>query len=651
MASFPQLFQPIELGRTTVRNRIFNPPHGTSLGRNGRVTDELIAYHETRAKGGVGLIVLEGITVHSSYGFSDAFLYAGDDAVIPGLSELHRACRDQGVPVFGQLFHAGRAVRASHDGSRPRSYSASAVPDERYRIVPIAMPTSMVWEVIEAYHGAARRLAEAGLDGVEILASMGYLVAQFLSPHTNLRSDEFGGDLAGRFKLLREILVGARHAIGRDKTLGVRLTLSEMTENAISPGDMLAFCKMIDAEDLVDYYSVISGSSASPEGWVHVFPPMAIEPGYVASDSSALKQVVSKPVLVAGRINQPQLAEQILTKGHADMVGMVRALIADAEFPAKARDGRADDIRACIACNQACVGHRLANHAISCIQNPVTGRERELGQTDPARFPRKVMVVGGGPAGMKAAVLAASRGHDVTLYERNRHLGGQAALAQMLPGRSEFGGVITNLARELERSGVAVVKNREIGPADVSEINPDVVVIATGAKPCLPNLELEGAHVLDSWSVAAGNANVGTRVVIADWACDWSGLGLAEKLARDGCHVRLMVGGTVAGELIPGVVRDHWIGVLHRLGVEIVPYARFCGADSDTAYFQHMTGGDPIICDGVDTIVTCYAPASETSLVEALDDFPDQILTIGDAAAPRTVEEAILEGFRAGIRI
>ena len=634
-----------------MKNRIFNPPHGTTLSHQGRVTDELIAYHEMRAKGGVGLIILEGMTFHPTYDYKDAFLYAGDDSVISGLSRLHKACDAHDVPVFGQLFHAGRAVRLSRDGSKPLSYSASSVADERYRTIPVSMPNEMVWEIINDYSSAAGRLVEAGLDGVEILCGFGYLVSQFINPHTNQRDDEFGGSAENRFRFLREILRLTRKILGTEKTLGVRISISEMTNTSMDPNDMLEVCKTIEQEDLVDYFSVISGSSAAPEGWVRVFPPMAIDPGFATEDASSLKEVVSKPVLVAGRINQPQLAEQILAENSADMVGMVRALIADPQFPNKAVSGRSEDIRACIGCNQACVGHRLAHHPISCIQHPVSGRELVLGSPAVVRSALDIWVVGGGPGGMKAASVAASRGHNVTLIERSKQLGGQVNLAQALPGRAEFGGVTTNLKRELELAEVTPIMGTEVNLSLVQESAPDFVVMATGAIAQLPDVEIDGAHIVDHWSVLRGEANVGSRVVVADWSCDWSGLGMAEKLARDGCQTRLASGGTVAGESIQGIVRDQWIGELHKLNVELVPYARFIGADCDTAYFQHMISGEPIIFEQVDTVVTCFAPKPENALADELKRSGLKIEIIGDAVAPRTVEEAVLEGCRIGSQI
>ena len=249
---------------------------------------------------------------------------------------------------------------------------------------------------------------------------------------------------------------------------------------------------------------------------------------------------------------------------------------------------------------------------------------------------------------MKAAAVAAGRGHDVALYEKSRSLGGQALLAQLLPGRAEFGGIVTNLAREVELSGAGVCMGTEVTADTVREAGPDAVILATGALPRHPNPEhVDGAHMVDAWAVVDGRANVGTSVVIADWRCDWIGLGVAEKLARDGCRVRLMVSGIVPGEMIQGVVRDQWIGDLHRLGVEMVPYMRFHGADEDSAYFQHQINGEAVVCDEVDTVVTCSANKAEDGLLRGLEELGIPVHPIGDCVSPRTAEEAVLDGLKA----
>jgi len=653
MTGFPHLFEPITIRGHTIPNRLFFPPHGTSMGEGGLVSDQLIAYHEARAQGGVGMIVVEGMSMHPSFGIASGYLLADRPEIVPGFRRLADRIHGHGTTILGQLFHPGAAMRGTVDGSRRPVISASAVPFERYSLMPTPATHAQIADLVEAYALASGHIVEGGLDGVEILASMGYLIAQFLNPRTNVRDDQYGGVVENRSRFLVEILQAVRARIGDGPILGIRISDGDETPHAMQASDVLAVCRHLQGLRLVDYVSVIGGNTATARGWIDVFPHMAIEPGHVAGAAAALKKELSVPVLVTGRINQPQLAEDIVASGGADMVGMVRALIADPFFAEKARDGRPDDIRACIGCNQACVGHRLQHFVVSCIQHPETGRELAFGHVKPPAAQRKtVWVAGGGPGGMKAAAVLAERGHDVTLYERTGQLGGQALLAQALPGRDEFGGIVTNLGREMELSGVTVVRNTDLTAAMVRDANPDAVVVATGGFPYRPAVEgEEDAHVVEAWSVIRGEANVGGSVVIADWKNDWIGLGLAEKLARDGCRVRLAVTGIVPGQNVQDSVRDHWIGQLHRLGVELIPYARLFGADGDTVYLQHTVTDDPIICDDVETLVLSQGTASDNALAAGLEGWPGEVHVIGDALSPRTAEEAVLDGLKAGMVI
>ena len=257
-------------------------------------------------------------------------------------------------------------------------------------------------------------------------------------------------------------------------------------------------------------------------------------------------------------------------------------------------------------------------------------------------------MVGGGPGGMKAAVVAAERGHCVTLYEKSSRLGGQALLAQALPGRSEFGGLVTNLETEIRRHEVVVKKNTEASAASLLNDPPDAVIVATGATPYLPPGEFEEAHVVTAWDVIENRANVGRSVVVADWRCDWVGLGLAEKLASEGCSVTLCVNGEMAGQSIQGYVRQQWAGRLHQLGVKVVPYMRLFGADADTVYMQHVMTGDAILHEDTDTLVLAYGHEAELGLYNALEGKIDDLHAIGDCVSPRTAEEAVLEGLKVG---
>ena len=650
--SFPHLFTPLRIRGVEIRNRILSTGHGTFLAEHGAPGDRMIAYHEARARGGAGLIVTEATVVHQSAAYSDGILQVRDEASGPGLRRLADAVKRHGCAIFGQLFHPGREVLHTVDGTAPVAYSASSMPNERFHIMPREMPPGLIAEVVEAYGKGAERMMRAGYDGVEVIASQGYLPAQFLSPRVNLRGDRYGGGFENRLRLLREIAEAVRANLPDDKVLGLRISGDEMGPEGLQPDETLDIIAAIAGDGAFDYVNVIAGSSATLGGSVHIVPPMNIEPGYVAPFAAAVKQRVELPVFVAGRINQPQMAEQIIAAGQADMCGMTRAMIADPEIANKAREGRVDDIRACIACNQACIGHILEGHGLSCIQHPETGRELEFGARVPAERPLKVLVAGGGPAGMKAAAVAAERGHRVTLYESAARLGGQVLLAQLLPGRAEFGGLVTNLAHEMELAGVRVVTNTPVTRELVEAEAPDVVVVATGARVRRPAIEGEDeAHVVDAWSVIRDQANVGADVVIADWRCDWIGLGLAEKLARAGSRVRLVVNGYMAGQTIQQYVRDRWLGELHRLGVEIIPMARLFGVDADTVYFQHTTSAEPIICAGMETLVLSQGHESVDRLADELADWPGAVHRIGDASAPRTAEEAVLDGLRVASRI
>ncbi|MDA1070882.1 MAG: FAD-dependent oxidoreductase [Proteobacteria bacterium] len=646
---FPHLFSPLQIKNVTLKNRIFSTGHMTTLVTGYKPNEDLAAYHEARARGGAGLVVIEVASVHSSAIYPSHTIMADTDDCIPGYQRIARAVHQYDCRAFGQLFHPGRENFESVDGSAPVAYAPSAVPNERFHVMPRPMSRALIHDVIDGYGDAAVRLREGGLDGVEIVASHGYLPAQFLNPKVNLRTDDYGGSLENRVRFIAEIVQNVRAKVGEDFVVGLRISGDEQSYDGLELAGATAAIELLEAAGGLDYYNVIAGSSASLGGSVHIVPPMFIENGYVAPYAATIRAKVKAPVFVAGRINQPQQAEEILKSGQADMIGMTRAQIADPEMANKAREGRIDDIRACIGCNQACIGHMHMGYGISCIQHPETGRELAFGTRRPAARARKVLVAGGGPGGMKAAAVAAERGHEVILCEAAAQLGGQALLAQALPGRAEFGGIVTNLAREMELAGVTVRRNTNVDRALIEAEAPDAVIVATGARPAPVAIEgAEEAHMVEAWAVIRGEANVGGRVVIADWRCDWIGMGLAEMLARNGCDVTLAVDGYMPGQTIQMYVRDHWAATLQKLGVKVIPYARLFGADSSSAYLQHVTSGEPIILEDIDTVVTALGHNSVTTLADALEGWGGEVHLVGDCLAPRTAEEAVLDGLKVG---
>ncbi|MEZ5923304.1 MAG: FAD-dependent oxidoreductase [Hyphomicrobiaceae bacterium] len=649
MPPFPRLFSPFTLRNTEIRNRILSTGHQTYLAHGGLPGEDFVAYHEARAKGGVGLIVVEAARFHHT-GFTESpeLVVARDDC-IPGLKTLAGAVHRHGARIFGQISHSGRVTKRLSGGLRGVAYAPSVVPDQRFHTMPRQISVDLIEELIEEAGKAARRFGEAGFDGIELLASHGLLISDFLNPRHNRRTDRYGGSFENRLRFLADLLAAVRKNLGEGPVLGIRISAEEVEPGGLERDEVIAVCNALKAKGAIDYVNTTFGSMQGLGGSVHVVPPMEIPHAYVAPKAGTLRAAVGLPVLVAGRINQPQIAEQVLTAGQADMCGMTRALISDPEMPNKARAGRADDIRACIGCNQACIGHYHMGYAISCIQNPVTGRERKLDRLETAGRAKRVLVAGGGPAGMKAALTAAERGHRVSLWEAKPRLGGQVLLAQRLPERAEFGGLVTNLEHEMRKAGVEVRLSTPVSPEVVRREAPDAIIVATGAIPYRPAIEgAEDAHVLDAWAVLEGRANPGGRVVVADWRCDWVGMGLAEKLAREGRHVRLAVTGTHAGQNLQQYLRDHWAGKLHKLGVEVIPYARLFGVDADTAYFAHIVSGEPIIAGEVETVVLALGHVPETTLETELESLGIPLHLAGDCLSPRSAEEAVYEGMMAG---
>ncbi|MBS7562182.1 FAD-dependent oxidoreductase [Pseudomonas sp. RC4D1] len=643
-SAFPHLFAPLQIRGKRLKNRIMSSGHDTSMPTDNLVNEQLIAYHRARAEGGVGLIVLQVAGVHDSARYTSHVLMATDDACIDGYRRLAETCHAHGTVVLSQIFHPGREIMESADGLLAVAYAPSAVPNERFRVMPRALDQDMIDEIIQGYADAARRLHQAGLDGVELVASHGYLPAQFINPRVNRRTDGYNGELEQRLRFIREILGAMRASTDAEFIIGLRISADERDPEGLTEDESLAAVQLLQGQ--LDYVHIVAGTSASLGGAVHIVPPMAVEAAYLAREAGTFKAKLSIPLFVTGRINQPQEAEAIIAKGQADVCGMTRALICDPQMPNKSERGHSEDVRACIACNQACIGHFHKGLPISCIQHPETGRELLYGQPKPSARGKRILVVGGGPAGMKAAAVAAQRGHRVTLYEASAQLGGQIQLAQLLPRRSEFGGASTNLQREMQLAGVEVVRNTRVDRALIERENPDHVIIATGAQPYWPNFERGGdLQVVDAWQVLRDEVQLGRSVVVADWRCDWIGPGIAERLVRAGHQVQLAVNGTHCGESLPLYVRDQMAGELHKLAIPIIPYARLYGCDDSTVYLQHTASGEPMLLENVDSLVLCQGHQSVDDLGQQLKGLvPFQ--RIGDCLAPRTVEEAIHEGLK-----
>ncbi len=642
-SSFQHLFSPLQIGSMTVKNRIFSSGHDTCLPTSDFVNDALIAYHVERAKGGVGLIVMQVSGVHETARYSSHLLMATNDGCIAGYEKLATALHAYGTKLIGQLFHPGREIMETKDGLQPIAYSSSATPNERFFQMPRPMSKAMIEEVVAGYASAAKRMQTAGLDGVEIVASHGYLPAQFISAAVNQRRDEYGQD---KQLFVRQVIEAVRQACGDEFVVGMRISADEYDHAGMQADEALA--ATLEVQGALDYISLTVGTSSTFAGAQHIVPPMSVEQDYLQAVASRWKQQLQVPLMVAGRMNQAQKAELALQAGAVDMCGMTRALICDPQMPNKAMVGQLDDIRACIACNQACIGHFHKGLPISCIQHPQTGREVQYGQLLQAATNKLVRVVGGGPAGMKAAITAAQRGHEVHLYEQESQLGGQVRLAQLLPQRSEFGGLIGNFARELELADVQVHTDTEVSNEQLGRWQQlgDEVIIATGAKPYQPAIEAMGdLPVYDAWQILQGSAPVGKHLVVADWRGDWIGIGIAEQLALAGYQVTLASAGLNPAHMLQSYVRDASVARLHELQVDCRSHFRLFGYDDDTVYGQQTGNDATLMIDAVDALVMCMGHSIH-------DPFDAEIgQRIGDCLTPRTAEEAILEGLQIGARV
>ena len=649
-AALEHLFSPIKIRNLTVKNRILSTGHDTTMPTEGIINERLLAYQRARAEGGAGLIVLQVSGVHESARYTTHLLMATEPNCVDGYRKMADMCHAHGTKVFAQIFHPGREIMEAGEGLLAVAYSASAVPNERFHVMPKPLNQRMINEISEGYVQAASYLHEAGIDGAEFVASHGYLPAQFMSTQVNLREDQYGGSLENRLRFSVDILKAIRAATSDDFVIGMRISADELDGGGLDADEVLAICQALEPH--LDYVNLTLGTSASLGGAVHIAPPMAFKAGYIAEQTKVFKDALNIPVLIAGRINQPQDADLIIKNGQADMCGMTRALICDPKMPNKAQNNQLDDIRACIACNQACIGHFHKGQPISCIQHPQTGREQQYGDLQAAAAPKKVMVIGGGPAGMNAALIAAQRGHCVSLYESGKQLGGQALLAQNLSRRAEFGGLITNLLQAMSKQDINIQLDTRVDMALVQAEAADVVVLATGATPYAQPIEADDSILkLHAWQYLQGTAPQGKSVLLTDWRCDWVAPGIAELLVKQGFDVSIAINGLCLGETLPLYVRDELTATAQRLGIKLLPNARLYGYDNGTVYLQHNTSAEAVELEGINTIIACDGQMALDELGDAIEDLGMVLHRIGDCNTPRTAEEAMYEGMKVAAMI
>ncbi|MGQ9647541.1 MAG: oxidoreductase [Thermodesulfobacteriota bacterium] len=641
-AKYPKLFEPGMIGKMEVRNRIVMPPMATNFaGPFGEPTERLIKYYAERAKGGAGLIIVENVQVKYPEGKNIACqLRLDQDKYIPGYQELAEAVKAYGARIFIQIHHAGRQY---HDIEGAEGVAPSAIPCGFLQRPVRELRSEEIRDLIERFSETALRAKKAGMDGVEFHGAHGYLIGQFMSPHTNQRLDEWGGAFDRRMRFPLEIIRRTREKVGPDFPICFRFSADEFVPGGLTLEDSKGIAQTLEKAGI----NVLHVSCGIYESMPKILEPMHYEEGWRVYLGEAIKKVVKIPVITVGQIRTPAMAEQILKEGKADFVALGRPLIADPEWPNKAREGRDQEIRKCISCNIGCIGgHVFADLYMRCSVNPVVGHERLEGwvNLEPAKKKKRVMVIGAGPGGMEAARIAALRGHKVTLYEREKELGGQQRIASRGPGKSKLNFIRDYYHFQLPKVGVKIELGKEVdGKTFIEKAKPDVVILATGAEPLLPDIPgISGKNVLMSWEVLSGKVEVpGKSVVIAGGGL--VGCETALQLAEKGKKVTI-------------------VEMLEELATDMEPITRFdlLTERLPKAGIQSIT--KRVIAEISEKGVTVLDPLGKKSLVEAENviialgsksfnpleekarELVPEVYVIGDAKEPRQIIHATFEG-------
>ena len=648
------LFSPIRIGSMEVKNRIVLPPMTVGYGvPEGTVSDKHRDYYEARAEGGAGLIITEAAAVHAQrkYGMFPLGLYEDDQ--IQSWNELAEATHRHGAKLAVQLMDPGPESIMMLTGIQPVGPSP-VIGRGLFRDVPRELSIGEIEAIVEDFAEATRRAKEAGLDAVQIHAAHGYaLVGSFMSPFFNKRTDKYGGSLEGRLRLLLEIIEAVHDKVGKDFPIIVRMSGDERRTGGRTLQET-QFIARILVEAGVDALEV-SGGTIPTVFWA-VVAPSGTPLGLNTDFSKAIKEVVDIPVISVGRINTARVAEFILETGRADMVSMGRALHADPELPNKAAAGALDDITPCLGCNCGCIGSVVQGVHATCIINPAAGREKEMALV-PAEQRKKVLVAGGGPAGLEAARVAAVRGHDVTLYEKEEKLGGQVNLASVPPFMQEIGQLIKHLTTRVQKAGVKVELGKAVTPEVIDELKPDVVIVATGASPLVPESipGIDKERVITAWEVLAGHeATKAGKVLIVGGGL--TGCETADFLAFPTDNMAAAPTEVTLLELREKIALDSMAEPRHLLldrlrekRVDVIVRAKVKEILDDGVVFER--DGQEETLHGFEYVVLAMGAKSVDTLSKEIEGKVPEVYVIGDATYPRRALEATAGGAAIGRQI
>ncbi|MBV6758061.1 mycofactocin system FadH/OYE family oxidoreductase 2 [Rhodococcus opacus] len=650
-SAYRHLFTRLRLGPLTLRNRVVFSAHLTGYAVDGLPTAQHAAYYAARAKGGAGLIISEEHATHPGDWPYEKVIAGYRPEVVPGYRRITDAVHAHGVPILAQVNHNGGQGSSMY--SRRPLWAPSAVPDPLFREVPKAVDQREIRALVDGYARVAEHCVRGGFDGIELQCSHSSLVRSFLALATNRRTDRYGGSLANRARFLLEVVEVVRAAIGPDRALGVRLAGEDLFDGGVHLDEAVEVAALLEADGRVDYLNTSIGMATETLHMIEA--SMAVPRGYALFVPNAIRQRVGLPVVGVGRFSDPHQADRALDEGHCDLIGVVRGQIADPDFAAKALAGEEDTIRSCLACNQECIGRMGLGRWLGCVVNPRAGRESVL-LPEPAVRGRRVVVVGGGPAGLKAAATAAQRGHQVTLFERAAVLGGQVRTAAVVPGRREFLDLVVDLEAECVRRGVEVRTGTDATAEALAQGRPDVVVLATGARPRRPRWAGASGRVVDVRDVLEGRAHPSGSVLVVDELGFHQGTSVAEFVADAGCAVTICTPGMIVGQDL-GITLDleGWNRRAHGKGITQVTDVVPTGCDDDgggriaVTLLHHPTGASRRLT--VDWVVSSAHQQPEDGLWKQLADSGIEVYRVGDALAPRRAHSAVIEGERVALAL
>ncbi|MHB8072478.1 oxidoreductase [Desulfosporosinus fructosivorans] len=639
---FDQLFSPFSIRGKTIKNRCTVPAMVTDFcNEDGTATERYIAYHEEKAKGGWGLIITEDYNVDPlGHGFKATAGLWNDDQ-IKSHSELPKRVHKYGTTILAQIYHCGRQTNSGAIDGLPRSSSAIMCPfgDE----IPVPLTTEEVKEMVGKYGDTALRAKKCGFDGVEIHGAHGYLITQFLSLYSNKRIDEYGGNFWNRTRFAREIIKDIREKCGEDFIIGMRISADEFVEGGLTIEDNKAIARMMEAEGL-DIIHVSVGNYLSVD--LNVASSHSSH-GWFTDWAKAIKDVVSIPVITVSRINDPFLADSILASNKADFIAMGRASLADPEMPTKAQEGRFEDIRRCIGCNDGCIGTLFNDEPIRCVLNPELGLEYE-GGIQPAEVKKNITVVGSGPAGLYAAITAAKAGHQVTVYEKGEHAGGQFYIAAIPPTKGEITDFIVWQLAQCKKLGVHIKYNTEATLELIKKTNPDSIILASGSEPILPPISglKENSKTTFAKDILDGKVKPGSRcVIIGGGQVGAETAHFLSQMLKDVTVVEMK--DTIASDA-PLAIQWHLTRALKERNVIMLTGTSVVRVNENAVIVKDSHGIETEL--PADTIIVAAGYRAFNPLAEELAEanVNVQVQVIGDAKQVRNVLAATTEGYLAG---